>query len=311
MNGNKFKPPLVSVIINCYNGQEYLREAIDSVFKQTYNNWEIIFWDNNSTDGSAEIAKSYGEKLIYFKSEINTTLGEARNEAIKRVNGEYIAFIDCDDIWLDNKLELQVRFMVQNSNYILCYGSIEEITLEGNYFRDVLTIHNSGFLLKELLIQYDVNILTSMINRSLLQESKLSFDSNISASEEYCLFMQLACIYNIGVLKEKLALYRVYGNSLTSKSLNKLGFERRYTLNKISLNHPSLCKDYKREFKEAYARSIYYDARWEISINNKFEGIRLMYSISLVNYRYFILFIILIFPIYFWNRVHLFFRNRK
>ena len=73
---------LVSVIINCYNGQKYLAEAIDSVFSQTYKDWEIIFWDNCSTDDSAKIAKSYGEKLKYYCSNTNTTLGEARNKAI-------------------------------------------------------------------------------------------------------------------------------------------------------------------------------------------------------------------------------------
>ena len=64
-----YKQPFVSIIINCYNSDEYLTEAINSIFSQTFTNWEIIFWDNNSTDKSARIAKSYGDKLKYFKSE--------------------------------------------------------------------------------------------------------------------------------------------------------------------------------------------------------------------------------------------------
>ena len=311
MIGNKQNSSLVSVIINCYNGEEYLKQAIDSIYNQTYKNWEIIFWDNCSTDKSAEIAKNYGDKVLYYKSNINTTLGEARTEAIKKVNGEYITFLDCDDIWLKNKLDLQVDFMTQNPEFILCYGSIQEITSQGDFFRDVLTIHESGFLLKELLLQYDISILTSMINRDLLIESKLNFDPQVSASEEYCLFMQLACLYKIGVLREKLALYRVFEDSLTSKSLNVLGLERRYTLDKISNNNPSLNIKHKKQFKEAYARSIYYDARWEIYNKNKLKAIKLMSSISLINYRYLILFLISILPIYFWNKAHILLRNRR
>src|SRR3989338_4134513 len=74
--------PLVSVIMNCRNGERYLREALDSVYAQSYTNWEIIFWDNASTDGSADIAKSCGPKLRYFKSEQSFPLGKARNLAI-------------------------------------------------------------------------------------------------------------------------------------------------------------------------------------------------------------------------------------
>ena len=308
---NEKANPLVSVIINCYNGERYLKQAIDSIFNQTYKNWELIFWDNCSTDRSAAVAKSYGCRVSYYKSTRNTTLGEARTEAIRKVKGKYITFLDCDDIWLENKLELQVDFMIKNPEFILCYGSVQEITLEGQVFRDVLTKHESGFLLRELLVQYDISILTSMINRALLIEANLNFDPHVSASEEYCLFMQLACLYKIGVLKEKLALYRVFEDSLTSKSLNVLGLERRYTLNKILSNKPSLNLKYKNEFKEAFARASYYDARWEIYNGNKFKAMRLMSSIALINYRYFLLFIISIFPICFWNKLHILLRNRR
>ena len=76
-----FKDPLVSVIMNCYNGQEYLEEAIDSVFGQTYTNWEVIFWDNASTDESAKIVKRFPSKIRYFRSRNKMPLGKARNKA--------------------------------------------------------------------------------------------------------------------------------------------------------------------------------------------------------------------------------------
>jgi len=84
IGNNEIDNVLVSIIINCYNGEEYLSEALNSVYSQTYKNWEIIFWDNCSIDKSSIIAKSYGHKLKYYKSEFNTTLGEARNLAIQK-----------------------------------------------------------------------------------------------------------------------------------------------------------------------------------------------------------------------------------
>ena len=82
------KVPLVSVIMNCYNGEKYIREAIDSVISQTYQNWEIIFWDNQSTDRSAEIVKGYNEPRIrYVYAQKHTLLYEARNYAIVESSG--------------------------------------------------------------------------------------------------------------------------------------------------------------------------------------------------------------------------------
>ena len=82
------KQPLVSVIMNCYDGEKYLTEAIDSVLAQTYQNWEIVFWDNQSTDRSAEIIKSYTDPRVkYFYAPKHTWLYEERNYAIEKASG--------------------------------------------------------------------------------------------------------------------------------------------------------------------------------------------------------------------------------
>ena len=104
------RQPLVSIIINCFNGEEYLREALESVISQTYKNWEIIFWDNQSTDKSAEIFKSYQDSRLkyYLASSHTKILYEARNYALKKATGDFIAFLDADDYWLPDKLEKQI-----------------------------------------------------------------------------------------------------------------------------------------------------------------------------------------------------------
>ena len=117
--------PLVSIVMNCYNGEKYLRQAIDSIFNQTYQNWEIIFWDNQSNDKSSEIYKSYKDsRLKYFCSKKHSLLCEARNYAIEKANGEFIAFLDVDDWWMECKLKKQIELFVDQKIGFVC----------GNYF---------------------------------------------------------------------------------------------------------------------------------------------------------------------------------
>ena len=310
MSGNK-STPLVSVIINCYNGDKYLNEAIDSVFAQTYTNWEIIFWDNCSTDKSAEIAKSYGDKVKYHLSPNNTTLGEARNKAIQVSSGKYVAFIDCDDIWSnEEKLELQVDLLEKHPEFVLCFGNMYEISENGEFFRDVLTKTKSGYSFPYLLKQFDISIITTMLRKKALRDSGLSFDSNIKASEEYCLFMQLACLYEIGVINKSLASYRVSMSSLTSKSLEILGNERRYTLNKIMASDSSIRLKYSEEIKIALARADYYDARWFMQLKKRKIAVKLLMKNIFLDFRYFILLIAAVLPYRIWDAIHIVKRKR-
>ena len=117
--------PLVSIIMNCYNSDRYLKEAIDSVYIQSYSNWEIIFWDNASTDSSAEIAKSYNDKLKYFKSKSTSLLGEARILAVEKSRGGYLAFLDCDDYWYPKKLEKQMKIFTSDKDIAVIYSRAE------------------------------------------------------------------------------------------------------------------------------------------------------------------------------------------
>ena len=103
------RKPLISIIMNCYNGGQYLEESINSVINQTYKNWELIFWDNLSTDNSFKIFEKFKDKrLKYFCSKMHNVLYDARNLAIQKAQGDFIAFLDTDDIWLSDKIEKQL-----------------------------------------------------------------------------------------------------------------------------------------------------------------------------------------------------------
>lgn len=113
--------PLVSVIMNCLNGEKYLREALDSVLNQSYQNFEIIFWDNLSTDSSKKIFHEYKDKRFkYFLGEKYSKLYEARNYAISKSSGEYIAFLDVDDLWGVDKLKRQIEGFKNPKVGIVC-----------------------------------------------------------------------------------------------------------------------------------------------------------------------------------------------
>ena len=123
--------PLISIIINCHNGSKYLRESIQSIIDQTYNNYEIIFWDNLSTDNSLDIARSFNNsKVKIFKSKKFTSLGSARNSAVMKAQGLWIAFLDCDDVWspfmLQEKVEL-INSISANDNVGIIYNATELI----------------------------------------------------------------------------------------------------------------------------------------------------------------------------------------
>ena len=110
------KKPLISIIMNCYNGEEYLYHAVKSVISQTYKNWELIFWDNQSSDNSLKILRKFKDKRIkYFYAKKHTVLYEARNLAIKKSKGKFIAFLDVDDFWSKNKLESQIPYFKEKS----------------------------------------------------------------------------------------------------------------------------------------------------------------------------------------------------
>ena len=121
---NNFKP-LVSVIMNCRNGERYLKQSIVSIKNQSYKNWELIFFDNDSSDKSKKIFKKFKDKkLKYFFSKKVLKLYEARNLAISKAKGYYISFCDTDDWWMKKKLEMQINFFKKNKKASFLFSNL-------------------------------------------------------------------------------------------------------------------------------------------------------------------------------------------
>lgn len=117
--------PLISVMIGAYNAEPYLAEAIDSVFAQTHRPLELIVVDDGSTDGTADVARSYGDRLV-FASQENRGNGGARNTAVGLARGEYFAFLDADDRFVPDKLERQLAALDADPDLDVVFGHVEE-----------------------------------------------------------------------------------------------------------------------------------------------------------------------------------------
>lgn len=218
--------PLITVLMNCYNGERYLREAVDSVINQTYENWEIIFWDNQSSDSSAKIFLEYNDRrLKYFYAPQHTGLGDARVEAMNKANGSWVGILDVDDVWCREKLSHQVdviqKSIVSGVELGLVYGKVLEINENGTEVGEVA--HNSyrgkalpnGAILKELLLNGNFimspSILFSM--KAFLQIE--GFPKGYLNASDYYISCAISSVYSVGVVDNYVAKYREHQNNLT------------------------------------------------------------------------------------------------
>ena len=278
---NKSDNNLISVIMNCHNSEKYLSESIESVLNQTYKNWEIIFWDNASTDKSADIFKSYkDDRLKYFYSENFTSLGHARNLAIEKSNGEFIAFLDCDDLWYPLKLEKQIELF---KNKMI--GIVISDTL---FFNDKKIIRQHyktfkppvGNVFRHLLSSYFISLETAVIRKKALLELDHYFDKRFEVIEEYDLFIRLSFHHHLGYVDQVLAKWRVHANSLTWKKPNLFIDETRIFLLKISKLIPDFENLYKKEKNEILDSINFKEALNEWSLGNNFKSRKIILSLN-------------------------------
>ena len=206
--------PLVSIIMNCYNGEAYLYESIKSVLSQTYANWELIFWDNRSNDKSAEIFKSYNDKRFkYYYAPQHTLLYEARNEAIKKSSGEFIAFLDTDDFWEKDKLELQIP-LFKDLDVGVVYGNLYVVNEILNTKKIFLKKKKPrGFILDDLLKNYCTGLVTLIIRKSFLDNYQPVFDNSFHIMGDFDLMIRMSTKYKFDCVEKPIASWRVHGKN--------------------------------------------------------------------------------------------------
>ena len=220
---------LVSIIMNCYNGEKYLREAIDSVITQTYQNWEIIFWDNQSTDSSSDIIQSYDdERINYFLAPKHTNLSEARNFAIQKASGKFYAFLDVDDWWSPEKLEKQIPLFA-DPEVGMVYGNYRFVNENKGTRKTLYKNHlPTGRILNELLEKYVAGLLTLVIRRQSFESLDYPFEPQYHIMGDFDLVVRLAVTWKMDCVQSPIASYRWHGanESLLQKDrhLSRLSF---------------------------------------------------------------------------------------
>ena len=253
--------PLVSVIMNCYNSDTYLKEAIESVIAQTYQNWEIIFWDNQSTDKSAQVVKSYDdERIKYFYAPTHTTLGEGRNKALEKVNGEFISFLDCDDFYFPQKLEKTVEaFDDQNIGLVYTngYTLYEDKNIKKPFYNKEQL---SGELFEAWLSSYQVMIPSVMFKKKVLDSLDYWFDNRFNMIEEFDFFIRIAKKWNINYCHEHLCIWRAHSASMTWSKKELFEKENRLFLSDLLKLYPQLQgKNYIEKFQAKIAYQEFYN----------------------------------------------------
>ena len=217
MSGRHNNQPLVSVIMNCFNGEKYLRDAIDSVISQTYKNWEIIFWDNQSNDKSAKIFKDYKDgRLKYYLATSHTeTLYKARNYALKNANGEFIAFLDVDDRWLPEKLEKQIS-LFDDPEVGLVYGNVW-LFFENKNKKKILKKGNlpTGKILNDLLNDYVIGSPTYVIRKKSLESLKYYFNDNFHIIGDFDINIRLSAKWKVQCVQSAVALVTRHDKNLS------------------------------------------------------------------------------------------------
>ena len=254
--------PLVSVLMNCYNGEKYLREAVESVLAQTYQNWEIIFWDNRSTDDSARIFRSYADpRLKYFLSPEHTDLGGGRAKAWNHLTGEFVAVLDVDDVWLPDKLEKQMPLFNDPEVGIvisdtLFFNDLREKPLYGDKYPP------TGWVFEQLLAGYFVSLETVVLRRSCVMLLPRAFDPEFSFIADFDLVVRLSRIAKLELCREKLAKWRVHGGSDSWKYPLAFAEENDRWLAKQIVEEPHILETYgaairRFENKNLRTKAIY------------------------------------------------------
>ena len=218
--------PLVSVIMPAYNSNEFIVMAIESVIAQDYKNWELIIVDDASKDATVNTIQNYIKKdarIKIFRNQTNRGAGYSRNKAIKEAEGEFIAFLDADDLWKPEKLSMQLKFCEENNAKIV-FSSYERIKENGETLNEI--IEALPFVNYPKLIRSNyIGNLTGMYNAAKIGKV---YHPDIRKRQDWAMWLEV--IQKGGTahgMEESLALYRIRKGSVSENKFEMLSYNFR------------------------------------------------------------------------------------
>ncbi len=267
---------VVTIVLPAYNASEYLAETLNSVLSQTFQDFELLVIDDGSTDNTTDIVGDFCQRdsRIRLISQKNQGVSVARNTGIKMAQGEFIAFIDSDDLWLPNKLAKHVQHLGANPNLGLSFARVEFMSFDGKSTRNYSNPRLVNITAKDL---YEENAAVTpsnaVIRRTALQQVG-GFDGELSGAADAELFLRVKCHgWQVEGINEVLVLYRTSLGGMSSQ-LYKMEEDWNRLSQKVQAYAPELIK---LHYKQAKAMLLRYLARrtLRLELSSK-QGINFM-----------------------------------
>lgn len=213
--------PRVSILTPVYNGARYITHAIESALAQTYPDFELIIVNDGSTDNSAEVVRPYlADPRIKYLEQTNGGVASARNAALRVALGSYIGFLDQDDLWLPEKLRLQVQYLDDHPDVGLVHANQSYIDSDGRHIRiqfDDGFSKVSDWCFEELFIKNRIAVLTVLARKSALDRTG-PLNEAISGGDDYEMWLRVSKHFPIGHLDQALAHYRTHESNVSNDS---------------------------------------------------------------------------------------------
>ena len=201
--------PTISVIMPVYNCFDYIQEAVNSILNQTFDDFELIIIDDNSTDGTVELIKNVKDPRIKcILKPVNTGITNSLNFGLKIAKGKYIARMDGDDVSFPDRFEQQVRFMDLNPRVVLCGGGYISIDSK----KEFIPAHDHANLLFEMTYHCPIAHPTVFIRKKILLSNKIEYDPKYEPAEDFRMWTVLSKYGEIANIKEPLIRYRIHPN---------------------------------------------------------------------------------------------------
>lgn len=279
---------LVTVLVNCFNSEHYIHDCLKSLINQTYSNLQIIVWDNQSTDNTAKIVNSfYDNRISYYFSNKFQNLADARINALKHSNGDYIAILDSDDIAHKNRIENQLQIFLSDTKIGVVGGAVNYIDSNGLYLKSKYFELNNNILKKKILHKFPFNNSTLMFSKFFFDKVN-GYNGNFAYINDYDLVYRISKVSKIINSRNILSSNRLHNNNLSKKDfifmqeeLLKFLKEIQLTINNkylFNLNTLSQIACLLRLFRYLLKKHLYAKA-----FNKSLSIINLLFSLILFN----------------------------
>jgi len=219
--------PLVSIIMPAYNASAFIHSSINSVLEQSYLNWELIVVDDGSIDDTSLLVEEIEDHRIRLIRKVNEGVAAARNTGLKIARGEYIGFLDSDDLWLPEKLSEQVAFMESNPEYVFTYTNYSSF-IDSN--EEIPNKQLEPFIIedtKNRLLVFNFIATLTVIARSSSVRSVGGFDESLFGPEDWDLWLKLSAVGDFGFIDSSLGKYREHDLGISKNKYLQLSNEYR------------------------------------------------------------------------------------